>query len=211
MTRFYIIRHGESKGNSQNLFLGHTDMELTDRGHAQAELTSEFLKDKPIDVFYSSDLTRAYQTCKHIADKFGKEIITHRGLREIYAGQWEARVFNEILKDYPEFKVWLEDMPNARCTGGESVLELKERVESTLEEIAKANDGKTVCLVSHATPIRIMCRLFRGIPFEEITSLPWVPNASVTEAVYDKGKWTLIAEGIKDHIGDISTQLPSNV
>ena len=211
MTKFYIIRHGESLGNHQNLFLGHTDLGLTERGHAQAELTGEYLKDMPIDVFYSSDLKRAYETCKHISDKKGMDITTHKGLREIFAGEWEAKVFNSLLDTYPAFKVWLDDMPNARCDGGESVRELKDRVEKAFVEIAEANPGKTVCVVSHATPIRVMCTAFRGVPLEEIDDIPWVPNSSVTEVIYDNGNWTLIREGYKEHMGDISTELPSNV
>ena len=211
MTKFYIIRHGESLGNHQNLFLGHTDLGLTERGHAQAELTGEYLKDVPIDAFYSSDLKRAYETCKHISDKKGMDITTHKGLREIFAGEWEAKVFNSLLDTYPAFKVWLDDMPNARCDGGESVRELKDRVEKAFVEIAEANPGKTVCVVSHATPIRVMCTAFRGVPLEEIDDIPWVPNSSVTEVIYDNGNWTLIREGYKEHTGDISTELPSNV
>ncbi len=211
MTKFYIIRHGESLGNYDNLFLGHTDLGLTQRGHAQAELTAQYLKDRHIDVFYSSDLKRACETCRHIADKRGMDIITRKGLREIYAGEWEAKVFSDIILDYPEFSVWLYDMPNARCTGGESVRELWDRIEKNMSEIALANDGKTVCLVSHATPIRVMSTFFRGLPLAEIKSMPWVPNASVTEANYESGVWTLVSEGVKEHMGDISTELPSNV
>ena len=211
MTKFYIIRHGESLGNHQNLFLGHTDLGLTERGHAQAELTAEYLGDMHIDAFYSSDLKRAYETCKHISDKKGMDITTHKGLREIFAGEWEAKVFNSLLDTYPAFKVWLDDMPNARCDGGESVRELKDRVEKAFVEIAEANPGKTVCVVSHATPIRVMCTVFRGVPLEEIDGIPWVPNSSVTEVIYDNGNWTLIREGYKEHTGDISTELPSNV
>lgn len=211
MTKFYIVRHGESLGNHQHLFLGHTDLGLTERGHAQAELTAEYLKDVHIDAFCSSDLTRAYETCKHIADKKGMDITIYKGLREIFAGEWEGKPFDLLMDTYPSFKVWLDDFSNARCNGGESVRELKERVEKTFDEIAKANPGKTLCVVTHATPIRIMCTLFRGLNLDCISDICWVPNASVTEVTYDQGKWTLLREGYKEHMGDISTELPSKV
>lgn len=211
MTKLYIIRHGESLGNSKSLFLGHTDLGLTEKGHLQAELTGEFLKDKNIDVFYSSDLKRAYETCCHIADKKNKTVNIHKGLREIYAGKWEGVEFNILNEKFPSFKVWLEDMSKVRCDDGESVEELKERVVNTFCEIANKNHGKTVCITTHATPIRIMSTVFRKLPLDKIMEFPWVPNSSVTEVEYSKGEWNLIREGFKDHLGKNSTELPSNV
>lgn len=211
LTKFYIIRHGESLGNQKNLFLGHTDLGLTERGHAQAEITGAYLKDVQIDNFYSSDLKRAYETCKHISDKKGMTITTHKGLREIFAGEWEGKPFEFLLDNNPSFRIWLNDISNACCDGGESVRELKERVENTFVELAKANPGKTLCVVTHATPIRIMSTVFRSLDLKYVSNMCWVPNASITEVTYADGKWTLIREGFKEHMGDISTELPSNV
>ena len=77
MTRLYIVRHGENVGNINGIFVGHKDISLTEKGHIQAELTARYLEDKPIDVLYSIDLKRAYETCRHIADIKGMEIHTH--------------------------------------------------------------------------------------------------------------------------------------
>ena len=61
-TLIYIIRHGESLGNKNRKFLGHTDLDLTDLGYAQALKTAECLASVPFDRIYSSDLIRAYNT-----------------------------------------------------------------------------------------------------------------------------------------------------
>ena len=132
-------------------------------------------------------------------------------MREIYAGEWEGVDFDKLNNSYPSFKIWLSDLAKAQCDGGESVSELKDRVEKTFLEIAQNNDGKTVCIVTHATPIRAMSTVFRRLSLGEIQKIPWVANASVTEVVYLNGKWTLIVEGYKDHMGSVSTELPSNV
>ncbi len=211
MTRFYIVRHGESMGNSQNLFVGHTDVPLTPRGHAQAELTGEYLKDKTIDAFYSSDLSRALETCRHISDKKNMDIILCPELREIYGGDWEGKKYAGLAEADPGFEVWLNDMAKARCTGGESVAQVMHRVIAKMEDIAISNDGKTLCVACHATPIRIMCTIFGGYLLEQITSVPWVPNASVTEVIHDQGRWSIVIAGYKEHLGGISTELPSNV
>ena len=54
-----MIRHGQSIGNLNRVYLGHTDWDLTELGYKQAELVCEYLKDEKIDIIYSSDLIRA--------------------------------------------------------------------------------------------------------------------------------------------------------
>ena len=68
-TRLYMIRHGQSEGNLKNLFLGHTDMDLTELGHLQAEMAAEYLATVPVDVIYASDLKRAFHTALHTSEK----------------------------------------------------------------------------------------------------------------------------------------------
>ena len=55
-TRIIIERHGQSIGNAERIYLGITDLGLTDEGVEQAKITAEALKDEKIDVIYSSDL-----------------------------------------------------------------------------------------------------------------------------------------------------------
>ena len=55
-TKFYLIRHGESQANKNGVFIGHTDIDLTEKGHKQAQLTAEYLKDVTVDAIYASDL-----------------------------------------------------------------------------------------------------------------------------------------------------------
>ena len=66
-TTIYLIRHGESQGNAVRAFLGHTNLDLTKKGHDQAECTAKYLKNIHADVIYSSDLLRAYSTAEHTA------------------------------------------------------------------------------------------------------------------------------------------------
>ena len=61
-TRLFLVRHGESIGNAQRCFLGHTDLDLTEYGYRQAKCTADFLSDIRIDEVYSSSLIRAYNT-----------------------------------------------------------------------------------------------------------------------------------------------------
>ena len=213
MTELIIIRHGQSDGNRTACFTGQTDVPLTELGRKQAQLTADHLKTTHIDAIFSSDLTRAMQTAKPIAEGHGLKITPCPELREIWAGQWEGLPLAELGNLFPEdFGRWKEDLAHCRCTGGESIAELAERVYAFCRKIADSNEGRTVCIVSHATPIRTLRCTLTGTPLTEINSFPWVTNASITVARKDDtGVFSLPVISYDKHMQGLVTALPGNV
>jgi len=210
MTTIYIVRHGYSIANEKNLFLGHGDMDLTEKGKLQAEVASEYLSSLKPDVIYSSDLKRAYHTSLPTAKKLGLEVVKDQRFREIDAGEWDFMPFLDWIKNYPEeFKKWGDDKYNARCVGGETILELKDRVVSAVEDVAKKHDGKIVMIFSHANPIQVLSAYATGDFKKNIGKIGDPPNVSTTKIEYDNGKFALIEYGKADYLGDIVTRLPS--
>ncbi len=211
-TNIYLIRHGESEGNKRRAFLGHTDLDLTDTGHNQAQNTAEFLKDIDADVIYSSDLRRAYSTALHTAEMKKLDIIKSKNLREIYAGDWENGLFSDLEESFKEsYAVWLNNIGRAKCDGGESVEELQIRVVDEITHIAKENDGKTILIFTHATPIRVFKAFCDGCSLDEIKDIRWATNASVTKARYADGRFEILEYGIDYFQGNDKTVLPANV
>ncbi len=211
-TQIYLIRHGESEGNKARRFLGHTDLDLTDMGHRQAQKTAEFLKNVNADVIYSSDLIRAYNTAVHTAELKGMEIIKNRNLREIHAGDWEGRKFTEIEEIYAEsFGIWHNDTGNAVCPEGESIAGLQMRIATEITKIAKENEGKTVFIFTHATPLRVFKAYCDGVGLDGIKDVPWATNASVTHVEYEDGKFSLIDYSIDYFQGEEISTIPANV
>ena len=214
MTRLLFIRHGQSESNLNGSFTGHTNVALTDLGRRQAEATAEYVVNTyAVDAVYASDLQRAFNTGKAVADRLGLTVQPHQGLREIFAGQWEGMPFTYLAATYPETfsNVWRNDIGNSICDGGESVAQLQQRVSAAAREIAEANDGKTVVIATHATPIRTMECLCRGQGLSLMQSIPWVANASVTEIHYENGIFTEIVSSYDKHLGNMVSNLPSNV
>ena len=211
-TRFIMIRHGFSTANDIGLFAGFIDVELTETGKQQARLCAKALKNEKIDVIYSSDRQRAYRTAEPIAEAHGLEIVKCPELREINGGDWEGMLYNDLCQLYPEeYSVWRYDIGNARCTGGESIKELSARVLSFLKQVANENDGKTVCITTHATPIRAVCTAAAGLPVERMKEISWVGNASINIFDYEDGIFTAVKLSDTSHLGDLCTKLPSNV
>ncbi len=209
MTRMIFVRHGESTGNQTHSFYGHFDGGLTERGRAQARAAAKFLKDYKIDIAYGSDLSRAFETGTIIAKPHGLEVIPDKELREIYAGEWENLLFAEIGEKYPEeFGIWKTDVWNARPVGGEKVSELAARVRREVWKLARENDGKTVLIATHATPVRVLVCEWLGMADEKMCEIDWVKNASVSIVDYDTENNTVkpVVIGEAEFLGDLATQ-----
>lgn len=214
MTRLLFIRHGQSESNLAGAFTGHTDVALTDLGRRQAEATADYIVSHyPVDAVYASDLQRAYNTGKAVADRLNLTVQPHQGLREIFAGEWEGMPFAYLLTAYPESfaGTWRNDVGNSACDGGESVAQLQQRVSTAAREIAEANNGRTVVIATHATPIRAMECLCQGKPLSQMKDIPWVANASITEIHYENGVFTEVISSYDKHLGSMVSTLPKNV
>ena len=82
---------------------------------------------------------------------------------------------------------------------------------SAVSRLAARHDGETICLASHATPIRAICARALGYPAEEMARVPWVSNASISIFEYENGVIRPIALDQTDHLGALRTKLPNNV
>lgn len=212
MTRLLLIRHGQSMANLERRFAGHFNIELSELGLKQAKATADFvINNYHVDRIYSSDLKRAYKTARALADKLEMPIFVTRGMREINAGEWEGREFDELLQNSEDFRHWREDVGSARPTGGESTEELYERVYKVICNIAEKNDGNTVAIATHATPIRVLETRISGRGMVHMKNIPWVTNASVTELIYDNGKLYAVKVSQDEHLKQLTSALPASV
>ncbi|MDR2973377.1 MAG: histidine phosphatase family protein [Propionibacteriaceae bacterium] len=91
--RILFIRHGQTASNvGHQLDTGFPGAPLSPTGLAQADTLPERLREEPIEVVMTSDLTRARQTGEPLAKSKGVPLITNPGVREIFAGDWDMSV-----------------------------------------------------------------------------------------------------------------------
>ena len=213
MTTIILIRHGQSEANLHRVFAGHFDAPLSPLGHEQAKKTARAIADRfHIDKIYASDLLRAYDTGKHLADMLGMEIIPDKNFREIFAGEWEGMLFDDIVTTFPDdYAVWKNDIGNSRCTGGESARELGKRIFSRIKEIARENDGKTVVVATHAAAIRSLMTQCPEENFDRMKDIPFVTNASYSILSAEGDRFEFVEVSRDEHLSDLKTTLPANV
>lgn len=206
-TLIYMIRHGESVGNQKRDFLGHTDLPITEKGEKQALAAADYLASIGFapDAVYASPLCRALKTALLALSKCSApDPILLDGLREIYAGDWEGKNFDALDVEYPEERrVWREDIGHARPVGGEAVAELYGRVVSTVLTIAKENEGKTVFIGTHATPIRAVETYARGKSADLMCEVPWPSNASLSVYRFDGERLISLAYSYDEFVKDV--------
>ena len=214
MVKFLVVRHGFSLSNKDKTFTGHDDIDLSELGYVQAELVSDYiLKNYQVDEIYSSDLCRAYHTVEKVAKVLKKEIKLETDLREFYCGKWQGVTVSEVAELYPEdYKHWQTFNSKIKPTGGESVMEVRERANRAFERMAKENEGKTVLVATHGGVIRTMQTIWRNLPEEKWASeTSWTTNASITTVIYDGNERKVIKESFDDYLGDIKTDVPKGM
>ncbi len=194
-TTLIFIRHGQSLGNATRSLLGHTDLGLSELGHKQARLAVRSVKLKGIDKIYSSDLLRAVQTAEPSALELGLSVHPTADFREIYLGEWEGISCKALAEaNDPLYCVDFKYRFGYFCApGGESTLDLGERIYKAAEKYARENEGKTLLIACHAAAIRTLCARVLGYDRDGLSSeIDFPDNASLTTLEYDDGRFTLV-------------------
>lgn len=188
---FFIFRHGQTDWNLERRCQGHTDIPLNARGRDEATALALRLKKYPIEVIYSSDLSRALETAKFVANESGLKIIETPLLRETHMGQAEGLTIDEITEKFGEkfwhnFRFMHEEAMNLGFPGGEtraqSLKRLKELVESLLEV-----DEENIGLSTHGGSLRSLLHSFLPDGSESLA----IPNCVVYQLIFKAGKWSV--------------------
>lgn len=208
MVTLIIIRHGYSIGNKEKKFSGQLDLPLDDIGYSQAKSTAEYiLSHFKVDSIYSSDLSRAYETVRPVAEALNLPIHLCTGLREVDVGLWQGRYIEDVKKDFPEsFELYRTNPGLSRFDGGESYADVMLRSKLALETIIKDNEGKTVVIGTHGGVIRTLRAVWSGTPLQNIKDIPHVPNGSITIAECSNGHVKLTKVGYQEHLHNQTTE-----
>lgn len=180
MKRLFLVRHGQTKWNIEKRVQGNTNTDLTEEGLNQAYKVSNRLKDYKVDYIYSSDLNRAYKTAEIIGKKLNVKINKLNGLREKNFGHWQGLTIDDIQsKFYEEHYIWKTKPHNAKIEGAESLIQVQERVLSSINELKKKHKCKNVLLVSHGSTIKALILGILGIDISNYNKLT-ISNVGLT-------------------------------
>lgn len=193
MTEIYILRHGQTDSNLRNACIGSVDIPLNEHGKEQAKRLKKKLLAINFDVIYSSPLSRAIDTISPYI-KENPQIPMHMSyaFSERDFGEWEDMSYEEIEKKDPVlFKKWQQDQTYFKIPGGESISEVRERVDKALAKILSQNEDKKILIVTHLLSGRNVIASLLDLPKGSDRGF-LIKNAQMAKVEIKNGKGTLI-------------------
>ena len=199
-TRIIAVRHGETAWNVDTRIQGHLDIALNDTGRWQARQVARALADEPLAAVYTSDLQRAHATAQAIAQASGAPLVAEPGLRERSFGELEGRTFAEIEAELPEqARRWRQRDPHFAPTGGETLVQLRERIAATTHRLAAQHTEQLIVLVAHGGVLDMLYRLATGLDLQAPRT--WlVTNASINRLLWTLQGLTLVGWADTQHL-----------
>ena len=133
--RLILIRHGQTTYNATGRMQGHLDTELSELGYEQARAAARLLQDQGVSKIVASDLIRAKETARVVAEALGVDFSTDARLRETHLGQWQGRTSAEVDAEFPGARaIWRHD-PTWAPPEGESRVDVAERARPVIDEL----------------------------------------------------------------------------
>ena len=208
VTKLYLVRHAEAEGNLYRRIHGQYNALVTDNGHSQIAALERRFADIHIDAVYSSDLFRTMTTAGAIYKPKGLELHTDPDLREISMGDWEDTTWGYQGHFAGEELIQFNRLvPHWKAPGGESRVELGQRVTAAIRRIADAHPDQTVAVVSHGTAIQQFIVSAKNLPPERWNESPHADNTSVSCFTWDGAKFDVLYEGDNSHLDENNSTL----
>lgn len=162
-TRIYLVRHGETQLTEEDRFAGSSDVTLSVEGRKQVSGLAARLKNEKLDAIYTSPLVRTLETARILASPHQLEPISEPCLRELDYGRWEGLRRSDVERDFKdEYGIWQEDPFTIAPQGGESGLNVLNRVLPVVRRIVETHRHGSVLLVSHKGVNRLLISSLLG-------------------------------------------------
>lgn len=184
--RVFVARHGEAEYESE--LLSDAGGSLTPLGRSQSAGLADLLAAERIAHVYTSTMSRAVQTGEIVAARLGVGVTVREDLREFSVGSHAGRPA-EPDPFGPVFEDWLGGRLETPIPGGESGVEVIERMREVLTVAADRFRGEAVLVVSHGGAIcTAVPNLARNLERHFPRSRP-LANCDVIELAADADGW----------------------
>lgn len=177
--RLYLVRHGQTAWNLQEIVQGHSDIALDEVGTRQAVQVARAFRGVEVERILTSDLSRSLETARLISEMVSVPLETKRELRERGFGVHEGKPY-ELIRTTLDREATENghDPFEHRFLEGESLKDVWDRISPVVEDL-HADRRKTV-VVSHGGVLGLMlARLICAGP-GSARSFRFA-NASITE------------------------------
>ena len=199
--RLTLVRHGVTHWNAAKRFQGHSDTPLSDEGRAQARALAQRLAAERIDAVYASDLSRAFETARIVAEPHGLAVRSDARLREFEFGAWEGLTWAQIVEAEPHLAEggWSQARLY-RPTGGETFEQVTARVRAFFDELLADPQPKDVVVVAHAGALHAALAVLGLEATDADGRHVSLTAASLTRVAMEEGRARLITLSDVEHL-----------
>ena len=155
MTTLYLVRHGETVDNVNQIMQGQTQGQLTENGIRQAEEVRDNMALEDFAAIIASDLKRSVDTANVIAEPHNLEVVQTPLLRERDWGGFTGRYIPELKGEK-----WPDDI--------ETLENLLSRAGEFIAFVKKTYPGKKVLAVGHGIVNKAIQAVYYGKQMSEV-------------------------------------------
>ncbi|WP_396610976.1 histidine phosphatase family protein [Haloferax sp. S1W] len=159
MATLLLVRSGETTWYHEGRVQGWAPISLSDRGRRQADaLANHVAQVYDVDRIVASDIERAQETARALADAVGVDPAFDPAWRDRDAGSMQGLDAREVFAKFPQYALRDVGVPatRERPPSGESLVEARRRVVTAFDGlVGSMDDDETVVVVTHGTPIRL--------------------------------------------------------
>lgn len=201
-TTLYLIRHGETEWNLQEILQGHHDSPLTPKGTQQAHILGERLLDFRPQALCSSDLGRSRDTAEIINRYLKLDLFLYPEMREKKAGIFEGHTWEQVRNTFPEeYEKYGAGDPEYCIPGGETHGEAQKRILQGIKTIVKTHLGHRVVVVTHGGVLHIFLKFILGIPLSAPRKFA-LRNSTINCVIANDTDFVLETLGDSCHLSD---------
>ena len=210
MTELILIRHGETDWNRELRFQGQVDVPLNAVGHEQARRVGLRLAAEPVHLLVSSDLQRAQQTARPVAQHslhaLPLDPVLDAALREQNFGLVDGMSVPDIKARHPdEWAQWVQFDADYAFAGGESTRQFHARVIAAVRAMAERYREQTLAVVTHGGVLDMIYRAALDLPLSGPRQSA-IPNAGLNRVRLHGDRIEIISWADTLHLADMPPQ-----
>lgn len=186
-TTIYLIRHGLTAANKNDVFAGRTQEPLHPEGEAQLADVGHTLAGRGIGRIFCGPLARTRQSAGIVEDMLGVPVAADEALNEINIPHWDGLTKEAIRAKFgPEYPTWLADPAGFCVPGCETIAEVQGRAVAFVESLFREYPGQNLLVVSHLIVVRTLLLHYLARPIADFRGIK-VGNAQV--ATLSRDEW----------------------
>ena len=196
----YILRHGQTEFNRLNIVQGSgVDADLNELGRKQAQAFYHAHQHIDFELIVTSKLRRTHQTVQGFIEKnipWEQQEDVNEISWGIHEGMPQTPEQNE--RYFQMIEAWKKGNPHAAIQGGESAIQLSERIQRFISWI-KTRSERRILVATHGRAMRCLVTCMKELPLTSMEDMQH-NNTGLYLAHFREGKWVFEKENDLSHL-----------